>query len=126
MLNINNLLPLIQMMSQNKNQNIMDILNSFSSGQNNNNNMSDMLKNLNNPNFQNILKNMQGNNSNMNILSMLPILQNMFSQKPSAKEKGESKTDRKIINDVSKDKYLKPISKIANKDITYILNRYFS
>jgi len=118
MLNINNLLPLIQMMSgSDKNQNIQDIINAFSNSDNQNNNGN---------NIFDMFKNMQGN-SNMNILSLLPVLQNMFGPKKPGFQEKEKTPEKNIDADTTpKDNYLKPISKIANKDITYILNRYFS
>ena len=116
----------MQMMSGlNGGENGNNILNNFANfnNQDNNNSTAEMFKNLNNPVFQNLFKNMQNGNNNNNILSMLPLLQNMFNgggQKNKEKETAEKPVE------IKNDNYLKPISKIANKDITYALNRYFS
>jgi len=127
------MLPLIQMLSGNKNLNPMEMLNNMASGPG----MPDMFKNMggnndmlsaltslmsNGGNFNDLLKNGGGNN----MLNMLPLLQIMNNQKPSASHQQKPEPIIETVQNEQKYYNLKPISKIANKDITYVLNRYFS
>lgn len=134
---LNNLLPLMQMMSglNNKNVNMADMLKNMTGG--GNNNMADMLKNMagntdnagenpgGNSNMADMLKNMTGGGGN-NLLNMLPLMQMMMSKpKNTQSRSSEAGPEIENVND-KKFYYLKPISKIANKDITYVLNQYFA
>ena len=123
--NLATILPLIQMLSGN-NSNMAEMLKNLSLNSAMPNINSDMLSALtslmsNGKNSGDFLKNMGGNN----MLGMLPFLQSMMNnQKPNTRQNIEPvietiQTEKKYYN-------LKPISKIANKEITYLLNQYFA
>ncbi len=129
------------MSGNNKNLNPADILSAMSQNGMAGNGMADMLKNMggntgnnnsdmisalssmmsNGGNFNDLLKNAGGNN---NMLSMLPMLQNLMGNQRSKPKRAEP-----VVETIQNEKRfynLKPISKIANKDITYVLNQYFA
>lgn len=106
--------------NQGGNQDFSEIMKTFSGMQNNsgNNNMLNLLLPLlmkNNPNMNSIMplfNMMQGGKTN----------NDGFAETQSVSENEETSTvDKNNSGD-----YLIPISNIANKDITYILNRFFS